>query len=158
MTVEQVLAWQDSIDRYYPSEASGKYQIMEDTLRTLYVAAGVKKTDLFNERTQDMLAYELLRRRGWERYIDGRMSETAFANSLAKEWASLPVVTGAKKGRSYYGGDGLNKSHVSVDAFLQAVREAKTQPAAPAIQPATGLAGLFAAIVKILSSIFGAKK
>ena len=53
------------------------------------------------------------------------MSTEDFANNIAKEWASMPVVTGAAKGKSYYGGDGINKSLVSVDAFLDAVRSVR---------------------------------
>jgi len=131
MTIGEVLDWQDSIDSKYMSEAAGRYQIMEDTLRDIYKPAGFTRNDRFDEATQDALGFYLLKRRGWDDYIAGRIGALAFANSLAKEWASLPVVSGAKKGRSYYGEDGLNKSHVSVSAFLDAVAAAK-QPAAPA--------------------------
>ena len=64
MTVGEVLNWQDSIDPVYRSEASGRYQIMEDTLRGLYAEAGVKLTDYYNAATQDRLAVQLLKRRG----------------------------------------------------------------------------------------------
>ena len=33
MTIGEVLDWQDMIDPHYKSEAAGRYQIMEDTLR-----------------------------------------------------------------------------------------------------------------------------
>jgi len=123
MTVQEVLNWQDSIDHHYMSEASGRYQILEDTLRGLYREAGVRRTDIFDEVTQDRLALQLLKRRGLVDYLEGRMRVSTFANSLAKEWASLPVVTGPNKGRSYYAGDGLNKAHADVDPFLLAVRQ-----------------------------------
>jgi len=135
MTIGEVLAWQDSIDARYQSEAAGKYQIMEDTLRGLYAESGMQLSDLFDRNGQDKLATALLVRRGLNSYLDGSISAETFANNLAKEWASLPVVTGAKKGRSYYAGDGLNKAHVGVDEFLDAVRAVRaveTTAATPA--------------------------
>lgn len=132
MTIKEVLDWQDSIDKRYDSEAAGAYQIMEDTLRPLPPAAGLLSSSLFNEVNQDALATVLLKRRGLDSYLAGGLTAEEFANNLAKEWASLPVVTGPKKGKSFYSGDGLNKSHVSVEAFLQAVRSVKvTPPPAP---------------------------
>jgi len=128
MTLAEVLAWQDSIDPHYMSEAAGRYQIIEDTLRGLYREAGVPLEAKFNRATQDKLATALLRRRGLDDYLDGDITAEHFANSLAKEWASLPVVSGPKKGRSYYGGDGLNSAHVGVDEFLQAVRDVRGKP------------------------------
>ncbi len=64
MTIAEVLAWQDSIDRLYNSEAAGAYQILEDTLRDIYRRAGCSASDLFDEATQDKLAMALLERRG----------------------------------------------------------------------------------------------
>lgn len=146
MTIGEVLAWQQSIDARYPSEAAGRYQIMEDTLRDIYQPAGFRTSDKFDETTQDGLAYYLLRRRGYGRFYAGEMDADDFANSLAKEWASLPVVTGPKKGMSHYSGDGLNKSHVSVTAFLEAVRAARgdvvTTPQ-PQTQTQTGGGAMF---------------
>lgn len=138
MTVNEVLAWQDSIDKLYMSEAAGKYQIMEDTLRKLAPEAKISGAALFDQKTQDTLARQLLRRRGLDSYLEGKITAEVFANNLAKEWASLPVVTGAKKGKSYYAGDGLNKSHVSVTEFLEAVRAVKVVPIVkqPEVRPA----------------------
>lgn len=129
MTIGEVLKWQDSIDALYPSEAAGAYQIMEDTLRKLHVEAKFPATALFDKATQDALAVQLLKRRGLDKYLAGNMTPEAFANELAKEWASLPVVSGPKKGRSYYAGDGLNKSHVSVEDFFAVVRKVREAPA-----------------------------
>lgn len=126
MTIGEVLAWQDRIDPYYPSEAAGRYQIMEDTLRGLYREAGLSQSDPFDETNQDRLAVQLLRRRGLDDYLAGRITAEKFANGLAKEWASLPCVSGPKKGRSYYGGDGLNRALVDIEPFLAAVRSVRT--------------------------------
>jgi muramidase (phage lysozyme) len=122
MTIKEVLDWQESVDSRYRSEAAGAYQIMEDTLRPLPPAAGLLSSDLFNEVNQDSLATVLLKRRGLDKYLAGGITAEEFANNLAKEWASLPVVTGSKKGRSFYDEDGVNKSHVSVGAFLAVIK------------------------------------
>lgn len=127
MTIGQVLQWQDSIDARYKSEAAGRYQILEDTLRGLWKEAGLQLASLFDKEGQDKLAIALLNRRGLASYLSGKISTEAFANSLAREWASLPVVSGSGKGRSYYAGDGLNKSLVDVEPFLAAVRSVKDQ-------------------------------
>ena len=60
MTVREVLAWQDSIDPKYRSEAAGKYQIMEDTLRDEVGKGSVSLNDVFNASTQDRLGVALL--------------------------------------------------------------------------------------------------
>ena len=158
MTIADVLSWQESIDAKYRSEAAGRYQIMEDTLRPLPPAAGLLPSALFNEKNQDALATVLLRRRGLDRFISGAISAEDFANNLAKEWASLPVVAGPKKGRSFYAGDGLNKSHVSVADFLAAVNSVK---AAPVVRiPISGPSktrGIFAAIIAAIVGLIGFK-
>lgn len=127
MTVGKVLWWQDLIDSAYQSEAAGAYEIMEDTLRTLEVS----QSAIFDATTQDALCLQLLDRRGWAKCEAGHISAETFGNALAKEWASLPVITGAKKGRSYYDGDGLNSAHATVPEVLAAIR------AALAAQPVT---------------------
>ena len=165
MTVNEVLAWQDSIDPLYMSEAAGAWQFMEDTLRTLAPEAGVRGNDLFDTKTQTKLAMQLLRRRGLDKYLAGTIGAEEFANSLAKEWASLPVVSGPKKGRSYYAGDGLNKSHVSVDAFLAAVRAVKSGDAIPGPNPTAkpkpvpsgGIIGAILAVLAVLAVALGWK-
>ena len=127
MTIAQVLAWQDSIDSDYMSEAAGAYQILEDTLRGLYRSAGLSPASLFNVANQDRLAVALLERRGLSRYRQGDLTEKDFGQNLAKEWASFPAQTKDKRGRtatgqSYYAGDGLNRSLTSKSQVLSAIR------------------------------------
>ena len=126
ITVGEVLEWQEKMWKIGArSTAAGKYQIIYKTLQGTRRDAGVSFDDKFSPETQDKLAMTLLKRRGLDIYIAGFMSTEDFANNIAKEWASMPVVTGAAKGKSYYGGDGINKSLVSVDAFLDAVRSVR---------------------------------
>lgn len=148
MTIGEVLAWQDSIDKQYMSEAAGRYQIMEDTLRGLYDEAGMTLSSRFDEKGQDQLAVALLRRRGLDRYLAGTIMTATFCNNLAHEWASLPLVSGAKKGRSAYDGDGLNKAGVDVKPFIAAVEAVKS---APVPQASTGfVARIIAALLRLI--------
>jgi muramidase (phage lysozyme) len=129
MTVSEVLAWQDRIDPRYRSEAAGAYQVMEDTLRGLVNSGHVDPNAMFDEATQDAVALLLIERRGLSKFVAGKMSAEEFADNLAREWASFPVVRdqkGAsryvKRGQSYYAGDGLNKAHADPDEFLNMVK------------------------------------
>ena len=130
MTIGEVLAWQDSIDSQYPSEAAGKFQIMEDTLRGLYKQAGLTTGSLYSAVNQKKLAIALLKRRGLDDYLNGSITTLKFADNLSKEWASLPATIKDRKGRpatgqSYYAGDGLNRSHVSIADLLSKVETVK---------------------------------
>lgn len=137
MTIGEVLAWQDSIDKKYSSEAAGKYQILEDTLRGCFADFGLKMSDLFDAAAQDKLALGLLRRRGLTRYLEGRISAEAFGQNISHEWASFPCMTRDKLGRvaagqSYYAGDGLNKSGVKISDVLKVLRSISRQSYGPA--------------------------
>lgn len=124
MTVREVLAWQDqSVAAGSASSAVGAYQIIRRTLRDI-VAAGVLSMDeIFDRAAQDRAGVHLMQRRGLDRYLSGKMSADEFGNSLAREWAGLPVLTGSKAGRSYYAGDGLNNSTVSVAQVRNALQQ-----------------------------------
>ena len=137
MTVGEVLDWQDSIDRFQNSEAVGAYQIMEDTLRGMVQRGVVKRSDFFDYKTQDRLAEYLLNGRGLRAFMAGEITAEKFANSIAREWASFPVVTEqwngrrtVKPGQSYYAGDGINKAGVSPKTVLS-VLDIIRQPAPP---------------------------
>lgn len=124
MTVSQVMDWQDksrAAGSY--STAAGRYQIINPTLKSLVASGVVNPSDRFDQATQDRAAHALLDKRGLSSYQRGNLSLDGFANNLAKEWASLPVVSGAKAGKSYYGSDGVNKARVSVDTIKGALRQ-----------------------------------
>lgn len=133
MTIGQVLAWQDSIDHKYQSEAAGAYQILEDTLRGYYGAAGLTAGDTFSVANQDKIAVALLeRKRGMSAWLNGSMSIDDAVTNVAKEWASFPVpkaMQGHKRylqaGQSYYAGDGLNRAYVPVESVKTALRAAR---------------------------------
>ncbi len=135
MTIGEVLAWQDSIDASSRSEAAGRYQIMEDTLRGLMTSKGIDKNRRFDSATQDELAVMLLKRRGWD---PNRSDLVKMGNSIAHEWAALPICSGPKTEMSAYEGVAGNSAQTSCDAYLtvlefgndpQAVAWALTQSA-----------------------------
>ncbi|MGD1924334.1 MAG: hypothetical protein ACFB03_09095 [Paracoccaceae bacterium] len=118
MSVDEVIAWQEGIKL----DAAGKYQIIEKTLKSLKDQMSLSGGERFDRSMQDAMAEVLLKRRGLDEYLGGTMSAEAFANSVAKEWAAFPVVSGPGAGKSFYDGDGLNKALIEVDAYMEAVR------------------------------------
>jgi muramidase (phage lysozyme) len=118
MTVGEVLEFQKQmIANGHESTAVGKYQIINGTLRSLIKQGFADVTDTFDSSTQDKLAVGLLKRRGLDDYMSGKMDANAFADRLSMEWASLPYNTG----QSYYAGVGSNKAGASRDQFMSSV-------------------------------------
>lgn len=117
MSIRDVLAWQDAIDPHSISEASGGYQIMEDTLRELVVTTGIDPSELYAPATQDYLAQELLTKAGWHSFQNGTLPVAAFGDRVAKIWAGLPLLTGAARGQSAYHGIAGNRALISADTF-----------------------------------------
>jgi hypothetical protein len=112
-----------------PSSALGGYQFLTATLDSLKKDLKLTGKEVMSEAFQDDLAVALMNRRGHMKYLRGEMGPEAFANELAKEWASLPVVTRIKgahryvnPGQSYYSGDGLNKALHKPEPILAAVK------------------------------------
>jgi muramidase (phage lysozyme) len=106
------------------SSAVGRYQFMFETLSEI-----VRKnprdfpTDAkFTPDMQDKAATLLMERRGLKEFMSGSMDEKTFARNLSKEWASLP---NPETGRSYYDGDGLNKSLTTSKEMTGILRRAK---------------------------------
>ena len=140
MTIQEVLDWQESIDQYQLSEASGRYQFMEDTLRgynndrssgpgnPLYTQAGLSAGDLFSPINQDRMAIVLLRGAGLDRFLAGTMSREAFANRLAGIWAALPLVDGRNAGLSAHAGDSAgNEALTTVREFLNVLDQVRSR-------------------------------
>ena len=118
MTISEVLAWQERIDRTSKSEAAGRYQIMEDTLRDYLVPTlGLTGRETFSAHTQDRLAYALMMRRGWHPHSNNYID---MANRLAREWAALPLVSGPNRGKSYHRNTkgAKNRAQATPEAFL----------------------------------------
>lgn len=122
MPIAEVMQWQsDYVRQGSPSNAVGKYQIIDTTLKGLVDELGIPPSQPFDPPTQDKLAAALIERRGAEAYINGELTREELAANLAKEWAALPQVTGKNPQDSYYASDGLNKSLIEVDEVLNAI-------------------------------------
>lgn len=131
LTVAEVLDWQDEAIRQYKEKhnsrigysAVGRYQIINSTLQGL-IDSWWKMSDVFDASTQDMLGLQLLRRRGLDKWLVGRMhgGDESFADALSMEWASLPYRTG----RSYYDKDVHgNKALVSRKELIYVLQKVK---------------------------------
>ena len=90
MTISEVLNWQRKAiaetKKVYGSSysAAGRYQVIRKTLQSLGIGGKI----LFDKETQDNIGTMLLCRRGWDMWIEHKLSTAAFADNLSKEWAS----------------------------------------------------------------------
>jgi muramidase (phage lysozyme) len=100
-----------------PSSAIGRYQIIRKTMQGLIQQMGLPLTTKFTPELQDRMAVQLLKNRGYDDFVAGKMSSQAFAIQLAMEWASMPRPD---TGRSHYAGDAVgNKSLTSASKVMR---------------------------------------
>lgn len=122
MSIAEVLQWQaDHVKNGSPSSAVGRYQIIRPTLAGLVQELKIDATTPFTPALQDQLAIALLERRGALEYLDNKITREQFAANLAKEWAALPKVIGDNPADSYYAGDSLNQSRVTIHEVYSAL-------------------------------------
>jgi len=148
MTLEELLAeqkrWVKNLKA--PSGAAGRYQIIRPTLLSLIEEMKVPLDAKFTPDLQDRFGFALLKRRGWDRFASNAFSLRDFGNSLAREWASWPVLSAqagahrpVARGESYYAGDGINASLTkasNAEAVLaEVLNELGRSPSAPAPLP-----------------------
>lgn len=145
MTIDEVLGAQASWSKRFGSSATGGYQFMRATLTDLKRELGLRGTQVLDSDLQDRLGFHLLKRRGYEDFMAGRISRTDFGKRLAMEWASFPVLAATRgahhqldRGQSYYRGDALNKALVKpeeVEAIIDEMKELGDAMPAPAPVP-----------------------
>jgi hypothetical protein len=152
MKIGEVLAFQDEMSKskMYPSNAVGKYQIIQSTLKEGAEKLKIPLTQLFDEKTQDKLYYEFLtgsKRKNLGDYLSGKVSDTpenlaAAQLDLSKEFASFGVpyriwreearkkngdliwdARWIEPGQSYYVGAGGNKASVTPQTSAKAIKE-----------------------------------
>ena len=117
--------------------ATGRYQIIPDTLNGLVTSLGLSKSDKYDKETQDKMGYQLLaERKAIKDYITGQNEdnkENAEKASLevAKIWSSVGVpfpVQGrsqfVQKDQSFYygGGDVASEPSANVIEALKVLR------------------------------------
>lgn len=121
--------------------AAGKYQIIRPTLVGLIEQLGIPGSAKFSPDLQDRLGFQLLTNRGWQAFVSRQITTSAYALQLAREWASIPVLTTTQgahrtvtRGQSYYAGDGVNKAHADPAEF-EALLASLKPGAEPAPKP-----------------------
>ena len=96
--------------------AMGRYQIQMATAKDVLRGAGIDaSTFKFDQAGQDKIFELLLKRRGIDDFMSGKITKDQFAKNLSKEWAALPTDA---SGRGYYDGVGTNKSLTSYSSVL----------------------------------------
>lgn len=129
MTLGQIKQLQSQMlahpNNKWNSSALGQYQIVGKTLRKLQQEMGLSDDVLFDAKTQDAMAVQLLKGRGLDAWLSGKMTDKAFMDNLSKEWASLPT----SGGKGYYSGQNARVGTSSVLSAFAAMRDAnKTSP------------------------------
>lgn len=133
MTLDELIENQRGFTKSFGSSASGRYQFMRDTLLGLKTEMKLTGRELFAPDFQDRLAFQLLLRRGYAKFMAGSLSVTAFGDQLAMEWASFPVLSASRqgahrvvtRGQTYYAGDGLNKVLIHPEAVEYILTQAR---------------------------------
>ncbi len=163
MTVAEVIDAGPTWTKRFGSSAAGRYQFMNATLKSLRTAEALTGKERFDPNLQDNLGYALLDRRGYERFVAGKMSMIAFGLALAQEWASFPVLEdcpgahrSVRRGETYYAGDSINKALISPEtvediltAILQRFATTESVDIAMARAGSSGDADRIAALVTL---------
>jgi muramidase (phage lysozyme) len=117
MTVADVQNFQSSmIKNGHETTAVGKYQMLSSTIAGLIRNGVLKSGDIFNPSTQDRAALALIKEKGMNDYLGGKLSKDEFADRIARVWASLPLASG----RGAYDGVGSNKAGGSRAEYMAA--------------------------------------
>ena len=125
MTIADLIQDMKRRGRDSGSSASGRYQYIRKTLQGITSSMGLDiNTTKFTPKVQDEIAiYHLRRDHGLDSWLAGRTSDEAFLRRLSKTWAGLPDP---KTGKSYYAGDGMNKSGVGAQASLNTLKDIRS--------------------------------
>ena len=122
MSVNQVLSDQKTRISNWGQSATWRYQFIHKTLKWMVDRWVISWNEQFDEGFQDKIATIKLKERWLDAFMVWRISRDQFQVKLSQEWASLPK-DGSNK--SYYAGDGLNKSHISdmqIDMVLDGIK------------------------------------
>ncbi|AZO09715.1 hypothetical protein EJ074_11835 [Mesorhizobium sp. M3A.F.Ca.ET.080.04.2.1] len=152
MTLDQIDQLQTQMlshpDNKWNSSAVGRYQIVRTTLRDLRRDLGLSGDEVFDRGMQDRLGMAHLEKRGLSRWQSGQMSDAAFMNELAKEWASLPTPSG----RGAYKGQRAAVSPGGVLTALGQVKSGKGVQVA-SLDPSPGVAEALGSVPQAYSKI-----
>lgn len=135
-TVGEVINFQShSRDNVGQLWATGRYQIIPDTLKSIVKSAGISYNDKYDKKTQDKLGLELLKiRSAVKNYIYGNVEDNQnnldeAVKNIAMTWSSVGVPYPMKgkygnveKGQSYYSGGG-DKASVNPDIVANGLKK-----------------------------------
>jgi len=115
--------------------ATGRYQIIPDTLLGLLKRVPLKDNDLYNKENQDRLGWELIKgRKPIIDYLNGTIPDTQTnleraSLEMAKIWASLGIpysANGSTKDQSYYNKNGTDKASVTSATVMLKLKELRS--------------------------------
>lgn len=139
MTINQVVDWQKAYIRHQASKgipeskrsaAVGAYQMLFPELAADY--AGVSRNALFSPANQDKMVEYYLDMAGQKKWKAGSISNEAYNNGLAGQFASIKRADG----KGVYDNDGINRAYGTVlDILSGAPRPAQSTTPVPAVQP-----------------------
>ena len=117
MTINEVVQWQKAYLRHQAqmgipqskrSAAVGAYQMLFPELAADY--AGVSRNALFSPANQDKMVEYYLDMAGQKKWKSGQISNAAYNNGLAGQFASIKRADG----KGVYDNDGINKAYGTV--------------------------------------------
>jgi len=83
MTIGDVIDAQKAWSKNHGSSAAGRYQFMQATLIDLSKQLALRGTQIFDADLQDRLGYHLLKRRGYDEFMAGKIGVVEFGKRLA---------------------------------------------------------------------------
>ena len=102
--------------------AIGRYQFTKPIEQAKL--AGLGPDDIFSAENQDKMALALIKKRGVTMEMI-KNNPTKAGNLLAKEWASLPLLSDLndkKRGESFYHGEGNNQATIPVEKLEEVLK------------------------------------
>ena len=112
------------------SAAVGAYQMLFPELAADY--AGVSRNALFSPANQDRMVEYYLDMAGQKKWKSGQISNEAYNNGLAGQFASIK----RSDGKGVYDGDGINKAYGTVlDILSGSARPPQSTTPVPAVRP-----------------------
>jgi peptidoglycan hydrolase-like protein with peptidoglycan-binding domain/lysophospholipase L1-like esterase len=122
-------AAQNKADGLANSGASGRYQLVSDTLRDIIKGMGIDPNKVkFTPDMQDkLIIYRLRSQRKLDAWLDDKLEggDREFMELLAQEFAGFPAPS--RNGKSYYGKDGYNKAWLTLNQVASALQDIKEQ-------------------------------
>ena len=101
------------------NDAAGLIQIVPGTLKGMVRDYGYSEDTKFTPQVQTEMALFLMKEKGLDKWINGEMTDGAFADNLAKVWAGLKTSSG----KGVYDGDGVNGASQSHDVSVSQLQQ-----------------------------------